>query len=125
MVIAFQRSLAAVLAVAIALPASPVSFQRKLEKNKKIVHALNRLTFGARAGDMERIRKTGLDKWIDEQLQPERIAENPELEARLQPLESIRLDSSELARKYPSPQIVVGYATGRLAMPEDPDTREL
>jgi uncharacterized protein (DUF1800 family) len=125
MVIAFQRSLAAVLAVAIALPASPVSFQRKLERNKKIVHALNRLTFGARAGDMERIRKTGLDKWIDEQLQPEQIAENPELEARLQPLESIRLDSSELARKYPSPQIVVGYATGRLAMPEDPDMREL
>jgi len=125
MFIAFQRSLAAVLAVAIALPASPVSFQRKLEKDKQIVHALNRLTFGARAGDIERIRKTGLDKWIDEQLQPDRIAENPELEARLQPLESIRLDSGELARKYPPPQMVVAYATGRRPMPEDPDMRAL
>jgi len=86
---------------------------------------LNRLTFGPRPGDVERVRKISVEKWMDEQLHPDRIGENPDLQARLQPLESIRLDTSELTRKYPPPQLVVAYATGRIAMPEDPETRAL
>jgi uncharacterized protein (DUF1800 family) len=36
-----------------------------------IVHVLNRITFGPRPGDIERVRDMGLDKYIHEQLQPE------------------------------------------------------
>ena len=36
---------------------------------------LNRLTFGARPGDAEKVRAMGIDKWIDLQLHPERISD--------------------------------------------------
>jgi len=38
-----------------------------------ITHTLNRLTFGARAGDVDRVRAMGLDRWLDQQLHPSRI----------------------------------------------------
>ena len=41
--------------------------------NKTIVHVLNRLGFGATPGDVERVRRMGLDKYIDQQLRPETI----------------------------------------------------
>src|SRR5664279_2360569 len=66
-------------------------FQKKLTKDEQVLHALDRLTFGPRPGDVERVKKMGLKKWIDQQLHPERIAENTELEAQLQPLESLRM----------------------------------
>jgi uncharacterized protein (DUF1800 family) len=36
-------------------------------------HILNRLAFGPRPGDVERIRRIGVDRWIEQQLHPERI----------------------------------------------------
>ena len=38
-------------------------------------HVLNRLAFGPRPGDVERVTRMGADRWIDEQLHPERIAD--------------------------------------------------
>ena len=38
-------------------------------------HALNRLAFGARPGDVERVLRIGVDRWIEQQLHPERIAD--------------------------------------------------
>src|SRR5687768_7434411 len=35
-----------------------------------VEHALNRLTYGPREGDVERVRATGLATWIDRQLNP-------------------------------------------------------
>jgi hypothetical protein len=54
-------------------------FEKPLSKDQEVLHALTRLTFGPRPGDVEAVRKMGLKKWIDQQLHPERIAENPEL----------------------------------------------
>jgi uncharacterized protein (DUF1800 family) len=72
-----------------------------LPKDKKIDHALQRLTFGPRPGDHERVRSLGLNKWIQGQLHPDRITEDPALEAKLQSLETLRLTPVELAQKYP------------------------
>jgi len=49
---------------------------RELPADQQIIQALNRLTFGARPGDVQRVRSIGLDKWIDLQLHPERINDN-------------------------------------------------
>ena len=87
------------------------------------MHALDRLTFGPRPGDVEAVRKMGLKKWIDLQLHPERIPENPEVARRLAPLESLRMSQSEAERNYPNPQMIRAIAAGRQAMPEDPVTR--
>jgi hypothetical protein len=35
-----------------------------------IVHALNRLTYGPRPGDVERVKAIGLQKWIETELAP-------------------------------------------------------
>jgi uncharacterized protein (DUF1800 family) len=75
-------------------------FETKLSSEEKIEQAVNRLTFGARPGDIEEVRKLGLEKWIELQLHPERIPENPILETRLKPLETIRMDPGEITRQY-------------------------
>ena len=60
------------------------------------VHAVNRLTFGARPGDFEQFRSLGCKRWVKEQLHPERIPENPQLETRLQALRSLWVSPAEL-----------------------------
>ena len=46
---------------------------RELPADQQIIQALNRLTFGAKPGDILRVRAIGLDRWIDQQLQPDKI----------------------------------------------------
>jgi len=75
-------------------------FDVKLTPEKQIIHVLNRLTFGPRPGDVEEVRRLGVEKWIDFQLHPERIPENPQLEARIAPLESLQLDTWQILEKY-------------------------
>ena len=84
-------------------------FDKPLDKDQEILHALNRLTFGPRPGDVEAVRKMGLKKWIDQQLHPERIAENPEVAERLQPLESLHMSPAEIATNYPPPAAGPGH----------------
>src|SRR5213080_2835588 len=98
-------------------------FQTKLDKNKQIQHALDRLTFGPRPGDVEQVRKMGLKKWIDQQLHPGAIEESTYLEAQLLPLESLRMTPMEAVQHYPPPQLIRAVAEGRQPMPEDPVLR--
>lgn len=37
-------------------------FDRKLTQDRQILHALNRLTFGPRPGDVDEVRRVGVDK---------------------------------------------------------------
>jgi uncharacterized protein (DUF1800 family) len=67
--------------------------------DKTIVHVLNRLGFGAMPGDVERVRRMGLDKYIDQQLRPETIADQA-MRARLAELDTLTLDSRDLAKDY-------------------------
>ena len=100
-------TVAAVALAAVTLPwpshaTSP--FDQKLTPEQQIVHALNRLTFGPRQGDVEEVRRLGLAKWMELQLHPEQITENPVLEERLKPLDSLRLTLPEVVKKYPPAQ---------------------
>ncbi|HEY2164346.1 MAG TPA: DUF1800 domain-containing protein, partial [Gemmatimonadaceae bacterium] len=52
---------------------STVALPDELLPDEQIQQVLNRLTFGPRPGDAEKVRATGIDKWIDLQLNPERI----------------------------------------------------
>src|SRR5580700_10638487 len=75
-------------------------FEQKLSSDQEIVHALNRLTFGPRPGDVYQVRRTGLAKWMEQQLHPDQIAENPVVEERLKPLETIALPLDEVMARY-------------------------
>jgi len=122
---------AAVFFCALALPARTTKkpqvddpqFKKKLSKDEQVLHALDRLTFGPRPGDVEGVRKMGLKKWIDLQLHPERIKENPELARKLEPLESLRMTQAQIVASYPPPQLIRAVALGRQAPPEDPIAR--
>ena len=45
----------------------------ELTVDEAMLHALNRLAYGPRPGDMERVRQMGLAKWIEQQLNPKSI----------------------------------------------------
>src|SRR5580692_10946518 len=92
--------------------ADAAQFQKKLSNDEQVIHALDRLTFGPRPGDVEAVKKMGLKKWIDLQLHPDRIPENPTLTSRLAPLEALRMNQAETAANYPPPQMIRAVAEG-------------
>src|ERR1700685_2317981 len=95
-------------------------FQKKLPKDEQLIHALDRLTFGPRPGDVDRLKRVGLKKWIDQQLHPDRLAENPILETHLQELESLHMTPLETLQHYPQKSMILAIANGRQPMPDDP-----
>src|SRR6202171_2297151 len=95
-------------------------FNKKLNKDQQILHALDRLSFGPRPGDLEKVRSLGLKKWVDLQLHPDGIKETPALESRIAPLESLRMSPQETVQHYPPPQMIKAIADGRQPMPDDP-----
>jgi uncharacterized protein (DUF1800 family) len=93
--------------------------------DQKALHALNRLTFGPRPGDIEMVQQKGLDHWIEQQLHPSAIPQNPVLETKLAPFDTLRMTTAELAYHYPTPQMVKAMIDGKEPFPSDPDTRYL
>jgi len=75
-------------------------FDTKLGQDQQILQALNRLTFGPRPSDAEEVRKVGLEKWIELQLHPDQIPANPELDNKLEPLDSLHMTSGEIFQEY-------------------------
>ncbi|MEP6850477.1 MAG: DUF1800 family protein, partial [Acidobacteriota bacterium] len=75
---------------------------KQLNQDQKIVHVLNRLGFGARPGDVERVKRAGLDKYIDQQLNPSSINDSV-AESKVKNLEIFDLSTAELFAKYPNP----------------------
>jgi uncharacterized protein (DUF1800 family) len=73
--------------------------------DQSVLHALNRLTFGPRPGDVSAVNTAGLDHWIEQQLHPAEIPESPVLEAKLAALETLRMSTGELAARFPNPGI--------------------
>src|SRR5262245_25853057 len=70
--------------------------------NASVVHVLNRIAFGARPGDVERVGKLGLKRYIDEQLHPERINDSA-MSARLNGLTTVELRSRDIQEMYERP----------------------
>jgi len=94
----------------------------QMDAQKRAVHALNRLTFGPRPGDVERVMTMGVDKWIDEQLRPEKIDDSA-LDARLSPFRSLRMHTDEIVENFPPRQLIKAIEDGKQSMPSDPVKR--
>jgi uncharacterized protein (DUF1800 family) len=100
----------------------PVAAISQMDAQKSALHALNRLTFGPRPGDVERVTGMGVGKWIDLQLHPEKIDDSA-LDARLAPLRTLRMDNRELVENFPPQPVIKAVADGKLGMPSDPVKR--
>ncbi len=76
-----------------------------LSEKEQILHVLNRLAFGPCPGDVERIEKMGLSRYLEEQLHPEGRPD-PLADDKLKELETLNLVSWELLSKYPDPAML-------------------
>ncbi len=87
-----------------------------LTEDKQILHVLNRLGFGARPGDVERVRAMGLEKYIQQQLSPERI-NDAVADAKVKDLTVLSMTTAELYEKYPQPGLLVRQLERRGDLP--------
>jgi uncharacterized protein (DUF1800 family) len=88
------------------LPASADSKKTtRLTEEQKIIHLLNRIGFGPRPGDVEKVKRMGIDKYVDQQLHPDRIDDSG-LQTKLAGLDSLGMTVAQLYQKYPAPQFV-------------------
>jgi len=95
-----------------------------MSERKRVVHALNRLTFGARPGDIEQVTAMGVDKWIELQLHPEKIDDNA-LQARLAPFRTLRMNTREIFENFPPPPVIRAVADRKQSLPSDPTKRAI
>jgi uncharacterized protein (DUF1800 family) len=93
-------------------------------EQRRAVHALNRLTFGPRPGDVQQVMAMGVDRWIDEQLHPEKISDGA-MDARLAPLRTLRMSTKEIVEEFPDPQMIRQVMDGKKSMPSDPARRAI
>jgi len=96
--------------------------QMQMDDQHRAVHALNRLTFGPRPGDVDRVLQVGVDKWIDMQLHPEKI-NNAALDARLAPFRTLQMGTKEIVENFPPNQLIKQIADGKASLPRDPTRR--
>jgi uncharacterized protein (DUF1800 family) len=91
----------------------------QMDQQQRAVHALNRLTFGPRPGDVDHVMAMGVDKWIDQQLHPDKI-EDSALDARLSPLRTLYMNTREIVETFPPEQMIRAVADGKQSLPSDP-----
>ena len=95
-----------------------------MDPAKRALHALNRLTFGPRPGEVERVSKMGVENWIELQLDPDKINDS-NLDARLAPFRTLRMSTREIVENFPPPQAIRAIAEGRQSLPSDPARRAI
>lgn len=112
-----EKLLAMLIAVALcspifAIPKRPdASKKPALSEDQRILHVLNRLGFGPRAGDLEEVRKIGIKQYIEKQLDPASIPDSA-VEAALERLDTTNMTTAEIFAKYPNPGALIQRLEG-------------
>ena len=95
-----------------------------MDARQRAEHALNRLTFGPRPGDVDRVMAMGVDKWIDQQLHPEKMDDSA-LNSRLSAFRTLNMNAQQIVAAFPPPQLIKAVENGRMSMPSDPAERAI
>ena len=103
---------------------SPAASPGELQGQARVLHALNRLTFGPRPGEISDVQRMGLNRWFEMQLNPDSIDDSA-LNARLLQFPAMQMSLAELHERYPGPAEIRQMANARLALPTDPTQRAL
>ena len=90
----------------------------QLHGDARILHALNRFTFGPRPGDLEAARAMGLEKWFDQQLHPASLDETA-FDARLAQFPAMQWGIPTLIYRYPSNAMIRMAMNGRAPIPQN------
>ncbi len=81
------------------LSAQQSAQQVELTETQKVIHVLNRLGYGPRPGDIDKVKAMGIEAYIDRQLHPERIPD-PVADAKLAWFSTLKMDFGELVEAY-------------------------
>src|SRR5437763_14369717 len=73
-----------------------------LSERQRAQHALDRLAFGAKPGDVEIVMRIGVDRWIEQQLHPERIPDRA-VDAQLARYATLSMSSAEIFDQFEKP----------------------
>lgn len=96
----------------------------RMTEEQRAIHALNRLTFGPRPGDVDRVLKLGVDKWIEQQLHPEKINDSV-LDQHLAGMRTLKMNTRQMLEDFPPAPMIKAVAEGREPMPSDPTRRAI
>jgi uncharacterized protein (DUF1800 family) len=94
------------------------------DEQKRSLHAIDRLTFGPRPGDVQAVMAMGVDNWIDLELHPDRIDDGA-MQARLAEYRTLAMSSRDMVLAFPSRQIAKAVMDGKVQMPSDPYRRAI
>src|SRR5688572_7521200 len=89
----------------------------KVTDDQRILHVLNRLGFGARPGDVERVKAVGLDNYINQQLNPEKINDDA-VSSKVKHLTTLEMTTAQLYEKFPQPGQLLRQLQRRGELPE-------
>jgi uncharacterized protein (DUF1800 family) len=95
-----RRVLASAAVLLLLTAATPTD--SKLTERQRAMHVLNRLAFGPRPGDVDRLMKDGVDFWIDQQLHPDAIPDRA-VEARLRQYPTLQMANAQIMQKFYAP----------------------
>src|SRR5260370_5436267 len=95
----------------------------KLNDRQRALHALNRLAFGPRPGDVDAVMRGGVDTWIAQQLHPEAIPDRA-VQARIDSLPTMRLSNAQIMRTYYAPVLAARKEAKAAAREGDVDKKD-
>jgi len=87
-----------------------------LNEDQRILHVLNRLGFGARPGDVARVKAMGLTNYINLQLNPRQISDAL-ADSKLKDLPTLNMTTAQLYEKYPQPALLLRRLQERGELP--------
>ncbi len=96
----------------------------KLNDRQRALHALNRLAFGPRPGEVDAVMKDGVDTWIEQQLHPEAIPDRA-VEARIAALPTMTLSNAQIVKTYYEPVLAARKEANAEARNGDVDKKDV
>ncbi|MBK8809786.1 MAG: DUF1800 domain-containing protein [Acidobacteria bacterium] len=87
---------------------------KSLTEDQKILHVLNRLGFGARPGDIEKVKALGIKAYIDKQLDAAAIPDSI-ADSKVKGIEVFNMSTAEIFAKYPNPGALLRMLDGNQA----------
>src|SRR5215216_4089570 len=118
-----KKIVALMLLVVLTQPIVFAQKHRSLNEEQRIIHVLNRLGFGARPGDAERVKAMGLENYINQQLNPEKIVDTV-AENKVRDLSVLNMATAELYEKYPQPGQLLRQLQARGMLPAEMSSEE-
>jgi len=117
-VLSIMALLATTLTVGITAQQKQKTHANRLTEEQRIMHVLNRLGFGARPGDVERVKAIGLESYINQQLSPQSISDSL-ADTKIKHLSTLSMTTAQLYEKYPQPGQLLRQLQRRGDLPEE------